>query len=313
MGCFNHVLSDDCVQLVQASKLLFNAYQKLYYGFPLWKWIPTKAYKQLDEAESLIYKVVESYIDRAIRKDTNENRKHYNGGNEEEGQTSILNALLKLEKLSLNDIKVTIIDFIAGGIFTMGNAINFIVYHLAKNPQIQVRLAQDLNRILRRDGTNNEEMKTNVTSADLAQMTYLRACIKESFRLTCTIPGIMRILPNDVTLSGYKVPAGTPIFANFLVANTSDNNFKDPQRFRPERWLNDERKEINPFVLLPFGHGNRMCAGRRFAQLQLEMVIAHIVRAYYLKMQPKDEIGLEFSFMVIPDRQIQIEFEPRNA
>lgn len=62
----------------------------------------------------------------------------------------------------------------------------------------------------------------------------------------------------------------------------SENYFKHADKFLPERWLKSESKsEIyaknsHPFVTLPFGFGPRMCLGRRFAELELEILLAKV-------------------------------------
>ena len=39
--------------------------------------------------------------------------------------------------------------------------------------------------------------------------------------------------------------------------------FPEPEVYRPERWLRGEQTaKVNPYLLLPFGYGPRMCAGK---------------------------------------------------
>lgn len=56
---------------------------------------------------------------------------------------------------------------------------------------------------------------------------------------------------------------------------SSEDNFEDADKFRPERWLEKEKK-INPFAHLPFGVGKRMCIGRRLAELQLHLALCWV-------------------------------------
>ena len=57
--------------------------------------------------------------------------------------------------------------------------------------------------------------------------------------------------------------------------------------FMPERWLRSNKTttttSIHPFALLPFGFGNRMCAGRRFSELELYLATAKVVLNYRLQ------------------------------
>lgn len=173
--------------LIEATKSLFESYQKLFYSSKLWKYIKTKPYRQLESAENCIYNTLSKYVDSAIN-------------SKESTSKSLMNELLQLNSLSPNEIKVTLMDFIIGGLFTVSNALNFVCYHLARNPKIQQKLYEEIIGVM---DTNNE-----ITIERLSRMPFLKACIKESFRLTSTIPGIIRALPTDVNLSGYYVPKG---------------------------------------------------------------------------------------------------------
>ena len=55
-----------------------------------------------------------------------------------------------------------------------------------------------------------------------------------------------------------------------LVSSRMEKYFPDPEAYQPERWLrNTGQKDIHPFSALTFGHGPRMCIGKRFAEQEL--------------------------------------------
>lgn len=50
----------------------------------------------------------------------------------------------------------------------------------------------------------------------------------------------------------------------------------DSQTFKPERWLRGAEGSIHPYASLPYGHGARMCLGRRFADLEIQILMAKV-------------------------------------
>ena len=52
----------------------------------------------------------------------------------------------------------------------------------------------------------------------------------------------------------------------------------EPEKFIPERWIKGSAYyiEMNPFAFLPFGHGPRMCIGRRFAELETQIILVKV-------------------------------------
>jgi cytochrome P450 len=74
-----------------------------------------------------------------------------------------------------------------------------------------------------------------------------------------------------------------------------EEQFKHSAKFLPERWLKDNTdpecpraKDAHPFTYLPFGFGSRMCIGRRFAELEIEVLVARMVRTFNLEWHHKD-------------------------
>lgn len=52
------------------------------------------------------------------------------------------------------------------------------------------------------------------------------------------------------------------VYSNYL-SGLSEELFKFPLEFRPERWLNEDLGKVHPFAILPFGVGPRMCIGEK--------------------------------------------------
>lgn len=72
---------------------------------------------------------------------------------------------------------------------------------------------------------------------------------------------------------------------------TGKEQFQQPKKFIPERWLKDNTdpkcphaKDAHPFAFLPFGFGSRMCIGKRFADLETEVLTARYYDQIYLNV-----------------------------
>ena len=72
---------------------------------------------------------------------------------------------------------------------------SFVLYHIAKNPSKQEEVYREVKRLL--SGPNSP-----ITAETLNELRYLKASIKETFRLNpITIDGVGRILPEDSSFS----------------------------------------------------------------------------------------------------------------
>ena len=64
-----------------------------------------------------------------------------------------------------------------------------------------------------------------------------------------------------------------------ITLGNMEKYFPQPDKYIPERWLKDgpySNKKTHPFTTLPFGFGPRMCVGRRFADLEIETLVAKV-------------------------------------
>lgn len=87
--------------------------------------------------------------------------------------------------------------------------------------------------------------------------------IKETLRLTHAVPGkLPRLVPfggATVPSTAQHIPAGTCVGVSHYTVHMNPTLFPQPELFRPERWLADDRA-LDKW-LVSFSKGSRGCLG----------------------------------------------------
>ncbi|RXG58226.1 cytochrome P450 71B19 [Armadillidium vulgare] len=91
-------------------------------------------------------------------------------------ELTLLETLLQTEGLTRKDVVTFMLDMFFAGIDTTSHSLGFTLYLLARNKDKQKKLQEELDLVL---GDGKETM----TEEQLANLPYLKACIKESLRL----------------------------------------------------------------------------------------------------------------------------------
>lgn len=152
-----------------------------------------------------------------------------------------------------------------------------LLYYVSTNKEVQDRLRTEIKSVK----LNNE----TCMAKRLENMPYLRAVVKESLRIAPVGLGIARKTCVDLILSGYHIPKGTDVMICNLAMSRNDQYFYEPNKFIPERWLKDSKKNVNPWVYLPFGYGVRSCIGRRLAIMEMEVLLYKVIVFFYCNRQ----------------------------
>lgn len=95
-----------------------------------------------------------------------------------------------------------------------------------------------------------------------------------------TVIGNGRTLQEDTVICGYNIPKGIQVVFPTIVTGTMEEYCTNANTFKPERWLKMNQggsgEQIHPFASLPYGYGARMCLGRRFADLEMQILLAKV-------------------------------------
>ena len=124
---------------------------------------------------------------------------------------------------------------------------------------------------------------------DEGDLPYVRAVIEEVLRWRpIIIGGIPHASMREDVYNGYRIPAGSVIIPNNWSIHMDGNIYKNPQLFRPERWIEDP----NLPTPVGFGFGRRICMGEKIARGALFVMVSRLLWAFEFTRQ-LDEAGCE--------------------
>ncbi|TVZ87371.1 cytochrome P450 [Streptomyces sp. BK340] len=164
---------------------------------------------------------------------------------------------------------------------TPSRAAGWILLHLARYPQAASRVAAEA-ALLPAD-------PAATTSTHLDNLHYTQALVREVLRLHPPSWLLTRRTARETQLAGYTIDAGSTVLVCPYTAHRDAREHPDPDRFQPERWLDDEGPPAGPGVFLSFGTGPHGCEGTALAMAMLTLLTAQTARRYRLSEPPGPE------------------------
>ncbi|KIW03534.1 uncharacterized protein PV09_05295 [Verruconis gallopava] len=177
--------------------------------------------------------------------------------------------LAKREELKINDWQLAAHSnaLIVAGSETSATVLSGLHYYLLKNPAAYDRLRTEVRSAF----SSVDEI--NAKAAE--KLPYLTACIDETFRIYPPIPIAMpRVTPKGgCTIAGHFIPENTTVGVHQWSVTHNPKHFKDPDSYRPERWLekSDDLDASKPFLT-----GPRMCMGINMAWIEVRILMAKL-------------------------------------
>ncbi|XP_026760055.2 cytochrome P450 6B2-like [Galleria mellonella] len=179
--------------------------------------------------------------------------------------------------------------FFAAGYETSATTMSYLLYLLAKNPHIQEKLHEEIDKTLENhDGELTYDIVNN--------MPYLGKVFDETLRLFPLAEPLQRNAKSD-----YKIP-GTDIVVkkNQMVLisprgiHHDPKYYPNPEVFDPERFNPEIAAARHPCAYMPFGVGPRNCIGMRFAKLQSRICIIKLLSQF--RVEPSENTLKEMKF-----------------
>lgn len=195
-----------------------------------------------------------------------------------------------------HEIAGMMIALLMGGQHSSASTTAWALLHLAENPAMQEELLAEQKAVL---GDNLPPLKFE----DLAKLPMHAQVIKETLRMHSPIHSILRMAKQPIPVDGtpYVIPPNHQLLASPIASGLSSQFFPQPTLWKPRRWesgtevtVEEEEKMDYGYGLiskgasspyLPFGAGRHRCIGEQFAYLQMQSILATLVRLFRFRLE----------------------------
>lgn len=240
------------------------------------EWLPTPKNIKVNKIKTILHQTISNMI---------EGRRNPDGSIDDTGD--LMSMLLNAKyddgsHMSTEQVMDELLTLFVAGHETTSNTLTWTLYLLAKHPEIQRTLHQELDQELSADQPSFENLET---------LRYTEMVIKESMRILPSVWTItVRQANTDTEVGDYMFPQDKPVFISPFANHHNPRYFPQPERFDPERFSADNEKKLPRFAYIPFGAGPRVCIGNSFAMMEAKIIIASILQHYEVSLCPEQAI-----------------------
>lgn len=194
--------------------------------------------------------------------------------------------------LSEDELVANIFTMLLAGEDTTASALAWMTDALARHPEVQTRMRDEVVQVLGDHGTLE-----SIEQAD--RLPYVTAVFRESLRLRSPAPFIYLEAARPVRLGALDLPEGLPVVLLTRCASLRDDQFDDARAFRPERWLDIDKQ---PAAYAPFGGGPRLCPGLHLSLLEAQCVMGMLLSNFEVTASESDPPDERVGFTMQPKR-----------
>jgi retinoid hydroxylase len=204
-------------------------------------------------------------------------------------------------RLSVAELKVQALLLLFAGHETTTSLIASLCLSLAQHPEVLAQSRAEQVQI---------GLDTTISIDSLKQMTYLDRVLREVERMYPPVGGGFRGVVEEFEFNGYRVPKGWQVLYRIPEAHFDGSVYPDPTNFDPDRFAL-ERYEYKPsdYTFATYGGGSRICIGMAFAQMELKIMAAKLLRHYSWELLPNQNLTLDPIPTLHPRDGLKVKFQ----
>ncbi|KDO32001.1 hypothetical protein SPRG_03218 [Saprolegnia parasitica CBS 223.65] len=277
---------------------------------PFWEYLPFADISKRRRATDTLQRIVLRVIEAKMLAPT-------------AGSSDLLDLLFASgPRLTPAEACVHVMTFLQAGHETTSNTLCWVLAMLAKHPAVADRVHAECKAVL-------ERFPAPLPYEALSEVPYLTAVLQETLRCYPTVPALAaRDALDDDTIplhdgSTLSVPAGTAIWIDIVAIHRNPAFWTHPDAFLPERFLDGDAlyaadKALrdgmsSTFFYLPFGAGDKNCIGQRFAMMEMQVILLHLLASHKFPLTKRACMHPKRDIATMTPVCLETTFEPHQA
>ncbi|KAG9472423.1 hypothetical protein GDO78_019718 [Eleutherodactylus coqui] len=298
IGCLKKEIPEETQKFINSIGIMLES-QNILERLPSWLTYRLPYWRRFMESWDIIFNYGTNLINKKIKDIEGRLQRGEDLGG------AYLTYLLTNGNMNVKEVYGALPELLQAGVDTTSNTLTWALYELARNPEIQQSLYEEVIQVI----------PDHVPSTDdISKMPLLKAVVKETLRLYPVVPENGRVIVDkEVILNGYMVPKNTQFILCHYVLSRDEKSFPAPNRFLPRRWLRGEGIKHHPFSSLPFGFGVRGCLGRRVAELEMHLALSQLIKKFRVLPDPNlGDVRAKNRVVLVSNKPINLQFIERQ-
>lgn len=199
--------------------------------------------------------------------------------------------------LTNEELRAQMLLMLFAGHETSASMLTSMMKCLVENPHVWQKLIEEQEAL---------NIGNNLTMEHVKQMTYMEQVLKEVERMHPPVPAGFRGVVEEFEFNGYRVPKGWTALYMINAAHRDPEIYTNPDTFDPDRFSPERREDSVPFSLVGFGGGARICVGYAFAQLEMKILLSHLLRCYTWELVEGQNFDMIYRPTLFPKGGMQV-------
>ncbi|TVY67409.1 Cytochrome P450 monooxygenase aclL [Lachnellula suecica] len=186
--------------------------------------------------------------------------------------------------MTSDEMVYTFATLLMAGSETTATLLSVVTFYLLQSPHVMKKLKTEIR--------TSFQSEDEITQKSVNKLQYQLAVLEEALRIHSPTPwGFPRVVPGDgKVVDGHWLPGGTTVYVPTYAATKLASNWKNPESFIPERFLDHEDyRSDKKGSFAPFSLGARNCIGVNLAYAEMRLILARLLWNFDLELDARSE------------------------